>query len=801
MRENSVLKGKNGAAARVHRRVKGGLRFGVLVLCCLALAGCGGGNAENDGSAGSAGKEEKADHDLAKEPWTEAGEIEDSAENWTLMEYREDLTPQTPDREMVRLKDRNASDGTDYYILEEYLKMGQTEGAVRKYYLTCVDMETMESRREELLLTGEGQEEFSGLAEDIRSGQAYIAGMDAHAGKVCLLVAQLSKENGDPVHCYAVRLDGEWKPESGVDLLPGLEKAGMCSEGIVPEGILQDGEGRFYVGTEEYGVFDGTGVLLKKLEAAGEKGSMLHQTCRLPDGRPVFESVNAEDRQTTLFCMEGSEEKVLYRGTCSYAETRYINEKGEILYFGKGGLLRWDAVTGKCQLLYQDSALDPLSCRAIAETQEDTLTVAFYDNEETFLLKLQLDGKPEEKVLTVYQLFEDDTLTKRADEYCRKHPGVRIDVVTVQEEGDDSEMALTRLVTRLTAGEKPELFWLSSEQLKALQDKGALADLQEILPEELLEQIFPGVLQAGTVDHKLCGIANEAYIETVVVSEESWPGETWSFRDVMALAEGQAAAGGITGVFGGETWELMLFDLVLRDITAGNSTLADREKKECRFDSEEFIRALEFCKKYGLASEDRDKMTFEEIMEGMHNGSILAYRLAGDLKEFSRVMAELGDGFHCVGFPTEGSYGGCVSCYSFIAMNAEGEDQETAADFMQYLLSERVQRSMGICTVRRDVLTGNVIDGNGEAQGFGTYPYPVFQNKDREVIPLEGKPDGSSFLPEYLEILEQADYMSNTMDDLGMMILEEAGGFLNGDRSAEEVAGIIQSKAWVYLNE
>lgn len=269
----------------------------------------------------------------------------------------------------------------------------------------------------------------------------------------------------------------------------------------------------------------------------------------------------------------------------------------------------------------------------------------------------------------------------------------------------------------------------------------------------------------------------------------------------MMLAEGENAAGDFTGVLGGETQELLLIDLVLRDIMAGRSSLVDWEGKECRFDSEEFIKALEFCKKYGLASEDRDKMTFEEIMEGLHNGNILAYRVAGDLKGFSRAMAELGDDFHCVGFPTEGSYGGGVSCYSFIAMNAAGENQETAIDFVQYLLSGRVQRSMGIRTVRRDILTGSVIDRNGEAEGYGMYPYPVFKSKDREVVPLDGKPDGSSFLPEYVEILERAEYMSNTVDELGMMIIEEAGGFFSGDMTAEEVARVIQSRAWVYLNE
>lgn len=279
----------------------------------------------------------KADYDLAAESWAEEGEIEDSAEVWTLIEYREDFGQPASDQGMTLIKSRGVSDGTDYYILEDYLLREQTAGAARKYYLTHVDMRTMECRRAELILSGEGQEERLGLAEDMRAGQACITGMDVRDGNVCLLVAQLDGESDAPAYCYAIRLDEQWNVEGAVDLLPGLEMAGMCSDGIPPEGFFCDGEGRFYVGTERYGIFDSTGEFLKMLEASGGKESFLHQTCRLPDGRPVFEALDAESRQTTLFCLDGLEKRVLYQGACSYTETRYINEKGEIFFAAGAG--------------------------------------------------------------------------------------------------------------------------------------------------------------------------------------------------------------------------------------------------------------------------------------------------------------------------------------------------------------------------------------------------------------------------------------------------------------------------------
>lgn len=779
-----------------------GVWMGILLTVCCMI-GCGQEETAEEGSSTDIViKEEKPDYDLAAGQWTEAGAVEEGDEAWGMTEYKEDFGRKTSDKDMMQAGSRSASEGPDYYSLEYYYKMNQTGEVIQKYYLTHIDLQTLESRREELTLSEGGQKEPAGLAEDLENGNAFITGMDVQDGKVCLLVRQMDGESGTPVHCYAVRLDGQGKVESAADLLPGLEKAGMCRDGIIPEGILCDGEGRFYVGTVEYGMFDSSGEFLKMLEAPGGNGNTMHYTCRLPDGRPVFEAQDFEGSQTTIFCLDGLEEKVLYRGAYNYAETRYMNAKGEIFYFERGGLLRWDAATGKCERIYRDSSLDPLACRAILETSEDTMTMAFHDNNgETFLLRLQRNAEVEEKVLTVYQWSEFHDLAKYADEYSRKHPEVRIEFVTVCGTGEDPDMAMNRLMADMTAGEKPDLFFMQADKLSILRDKGLLAELQELLPEELREQIFPGVLRSGMVEDRLYYMALEASVNTVAVSEAVWPDETWSFRDVMALVEGEDAAGEYIGVFGEETREMLLYDLVLRDIASGNSSLADRESKECRFDSEEFIRILEFCKKYGLAPEHSDEMTTADIMEEIHKGTILAYRIEGDLQGFSRIMAAMGDGFHCAGFPTEGSRSGYVSIYSHIAMNAEGVNQEEAFDFIKYLLSEPVQRSMGTCTVRRDVLIDNVRDGNMESEGFGGYQYPVFQTKEREVIPLEGKPDGSSFLPEYLEILENGDYMSSMIGDLEMIVIEEAGGFFNGDRSAEETAGTIQSRVWVYLNE
>lgn len=780
------------------------------VSCCLG--GCASKEMEEEINAGGGQREEKQEHDLAAGNWREAGEIQESAQVWTLMEYKEDFEIGGSEAGMLRSKEESVVDGTDYYVLESYADWNQLGEECQKYYLTCVDMLTMESKREKLALSAAEKEgnteqealsELAGeLAEEIRQGWAMITGMDVREGKICLLILQMDKETKTPAHCYAVWLDENRNMERAVDLLPELEKAGMCQENAVPEGILSGGEEQFYVGTGNWGIFNDSGEFQGKVEAPGGAEGMVFNTCRLPDGRPVFEYMNYESGQSTAFCMDGLEDKILFQGKCDYAQTRYLNDSGEIYYAGQGGLLRWDAVSGKCERIYRDTSLDPLKCEAILETSEDTVVMMYDDKDETYMLRLQLNGEREEKVLRIYQLFDDYGVKQYMDEYSRKHPGIKIESVIVKNEGDDMDMALNRLMTRLSAGETPDLFLIQREELILLQDKGVLAELQDLLPKELLGQIFPGALQYGTVEDKLYGVTTEVNVETLIVSGDVWQGETWSYKDVMGLMEEQGDAGGFECVFGRETPDKLLYHLAIRDIRAGNSSLVDEEKKECYFDSEEFVKILEFCRKYGKDADMIEYMDFQEQVEAMRSGKMLAMYTGGTLQDFSRTMSALGDNYRCVGYPTEGDYGGYASCYQCIAVNAASENQAAAVDFLEYLLSGKVQRSVGVKTVRRDILTGNVRNAGEPLEG-GPWitEYPVFQNGAKEVVPLGGKSDGSSFLPEYLEILERAESMSSWMGEMEMIIIEEAAAYFNGDKTAKEAAEVIQSRIWLYLNE
>ena len=106
---------------------------------------------------------------------------------------------------------------------------------------------------------------------------------------------------------------------------------------------------------------------------------------------------------------------------------------------------------------------------------------------------------------------------------------------------------------------------------------------------------------------------------------------------------------------------------------------------------------------------------------------------------------------------------------------------------------KEIQREYGTSTVRRDILTEGVVERPGNS--------PVFMHGEKSIIELEGKPDGSSYLQEYVELLDTGVPETWMMTELRSIIMEEAAAFFNGDKSAKDAAALIQNKVQLYLDE
>ena len=78
---------------------------------------------------------------------------------------------------------------------------------------------------------------------------------------------------------------------------------------------------------------------------------------------------------------------------------------------------------------------------------------------------------------------------------------------------------------------------------------------------------------------------------------------------------------------------------------------------------------------------------------------------------------------------------------------------------------------------------------------------PQFNKGEGTYVLLAGKPDGTSYVEEYIAFLDSC--IPSPVEDkiIASIVLEEAQPYFSGDKNIDTVIGIIQSRVQLYLDE
>lgn len=361
-----------------------------------------------------------------------------------------------------------------------------------------------------------------------------------------------------------------------------------------------------------------------------------------------------------------------------------------------------------------------------------------------------------------------------------------------------------RILAEIVAGGGPELLWVSEEDLYMLAGKGAIMDISSLLPQDVTQQLLPGVLQLGTVKDKLFAITPEVSFHTLVTNNEVWKEEGWNAQELMKAAETK------------DNWELSfgytdlplpagaIFAFLFSD-TLGNSPYIDLEQGISYFEQQDFIDILEFCKKYGqenlhknLKSDERTKL----LREGKSIAHINYYY--NGIEDFSSRMYHYGENCHIVGYPVQEGSGNYLYSEGYLVVNANAVHIKEIKEFIRYLLDYEHQFSTSWTPVRMDVLRDRVVK----------MPYPMKKDEAYAIsmkspnaegtpvyLSIKNKPDGSSYLEEFMSFAESCEPLPYCPDAIKKIVSEETKYFFDGTKSAKETTAIIHSRVQLYLDE
>lgn len=358
-----------------------------------------------------------------------------------------------------------------------------------------------------------------------------------------------------------------------------------------------------------------------------------------------------------------------------------------------------------------------------------------------------------------------------------------------------------RVFVELASGRGPDLMWVSHEDMYTLHEKGLLMDISPLISEDIWEQLLPCAVRSGTIDDDLAGLKLYSSYQTLFVSDMLWEKDSWTVSDMLDILQSRE---NWDSTFSYCYWDYPIFytpyellsEVMLTDLE--HSEFMDIDQKTCNFDSPEFIQLLEICKKYGQTNQRQQDMN--EWYDQLKTGNSIAHMgdLADGLVSYSTDRSVYEGSAHVVGYPTrDGGKNYISSNNPYLVVNAQSEHLEEIKELFAYLLSYECQFEESYSSVRRDVIKDSVVCSPHD----GTLKLKVSASKN-VYMALDAKPDGTSWLEEYMAFLDTCEPRPNwNYTQVGKILSEELPPYFEGDRRAEEVAKIVQSRVKLYLEE
>lgn len=770
----------------------------LLLAAAVFLAGCGAGNTEETSSSAPVETNplsiDWSSYHMAEPQRADSGSV------WYLTEYHDHWSELYETDYDKKYSVWAGATGGGICVGRQYCQGNAEDGDTHiANYMDYFDTEAGQSSHMELDLAE------SGLPKDARP-----IDMDMTDDKLAVFLFRNNSEDGMPIrYCSLLFYHMEDGLQRTLDLLPALTAAGRENEPAEwsptnGQALLCDRDGfNYLIWNNALLVVSETGELLCSMEQ--EPDAVLLFLCKMPDGRPLFVSRNASNRTNTYWAYDPAAGEIRSLGQSNYIEMNCgcMDASGNLYYLSANRkIVRWNTLSGEQENLFDCAANNICSntfnrkVLTLRENGDLALMDPVTAGNNIYVLSPTPPAKT--RTLSLVSTCHGAELEQSAAAlFSMKNPEVNVTFSSFESSGsDDQDAYTTNLVNRIVAGDAPDMFVVSAETMYTLYEKGALADLTDIVSEDTREQVFDCIWNAGTIDGKLTGLTTDVIAYGILVSDDVWAQDTWSLEDILELAE-NAPAGTLNGLLprasNYDTPSDILYWLALRDI---NSCLVDRESGTCHFDSDVFRKLLEYCKNTPVLDTTPEN-EYSVAAQAVRDGEYLAYNHAFyfGFSEFCTQMALFPDNYHWVGVPTDTDTGNQVYARDFLVVSKDTENMDLIREFLPLLYGDDLTRLYPESCLRRDVLRERVLDAdeyNPRAQfymGEGIYRQ------------LECKPDGTAYTEEYIAFMDSCVLRPPMDSAIASIVIEEVEPYFSGDKDMDSVIKIIQSRVQLYLNE
>lgn len=361
-------------------------------------------------------------------------------------------------------------------------------------------------------------------------------------------------------------------------------------------------------------------------------------------------------------------------------------------------------------------------------------------------------------------------------------------------EGLDS--AAKDLEMDIISGNIPDMVWIDPNEAAKLASKGAFADLYDFMETDKTyprEAFLPNFLEACETDGHLFTIAPAFMIKTMAAKNAHVDTPNWTIDEFIEIYNSMPD-------------DMELFEqgnnkeAVLNFITNSGSGFIDYEDFSCSFDSDEYIRMLEFADQFpGVDDYDFEQRSCRDDTALLSDMYISSFR---DINV--QVQGTFGDDVTFVGCPTENGKGSFILLPHQFAVMERSENKKGAWEFIRTLFSAGSYNGIPVTvnafeTVREEALEKPYfIDENGNKEYMDEIVHDWIANTDITISPMT-----ESQADYYADFVTGITVSSASLSETAVMniISEETSAYFAGEVSAHDCSAMIQNRVSIYLSE
>lgn len=442
------------------------------------------------------------------------------------------------------------------------------------------------------------------------------------------------------------------------------------------------------------------------------------------------------------------------------------------------------------------------------------------------LTKRDVSEMENTKVVTIGVMYDNPNVKSKVQDFNKSHDGVRFKLVDYSKYDDYDEEAEKynssgeeQLKKDIISGNAPDMVVCQNQAIiKNLANKGLFVDLNEYLSKDSeinTDAIMPNILEACKIGGKTLSLPTAFEVQTYIIKSKNFDKDTWTIDEMIDTYKKQPDGVSLTSLDCKE----MISEMLLSSMCS----CIDYEKRTCSFDSPEFKRLLDFANEFPKEDEIIDWDDDKSVQETFNNDNFMKEKQLIEniyLYDFDSYIGQYKGRFgkedvKFIGCPSVGGNGGVLMLSESLAILTNSDNKDDCWELIKGFFktpdeedeeqnNERYYIS-GFPTIKSkfdkmaDAATKKpyYFDENGKKVEYNYSYYDMTSNKSVDVEPLTE--DEKNKIVDY--IMNTTTIVDNFDPEIQNIIMEEAKGFFEGEKSSEEIISNLQNRISLLLSE